>query len=176
MIDRDTFTVEEWAKILSAPAAVGALVVTADPSGPMGVIGEFRAIMNSMKEYVGANATNSPLLAAIQTYLSTKPTEEEEAQLKQWAEQQHEQMKANKPKTPEEMNERIHANIDETLELLTARGATDVDMTNFKAMMVAVAEAVAYASKEDTFLGFGGVRVSEAEEATLAQIRAELSA
>jgi hypothetical protein len=173
MIDRDTFTVEEWATIMAAPAAVGALIVTADPSGPMGIIGEFRAILSSVKEYVGANATNSPLLAAIQSHMTTRPTEEQEAQLKEWAENQQEQMKANKPTTPEEANARIRANIDETLALLTSEGASEVDMTNFKAMLVAVAEAVANASKENTFLGFGGERVSEAEQAALEQIRAE---
>jgi hypothetical protein len=176
MIDQNTFTVDEWATIMAAPAAVGALVVTADPSGPMGLIGEFRAIMSSVKEYVGANAPNSPLLAAIQSHMTTRPTEEQEAQLKQWAEQQQEEMKANKPKTPEEVKERIHANVDEALALLTAKGASEADMTTFKAMLVVVAESVANASKENTFLGFGGERVSEAERAALEQIRAEFSA
>jgi len=41
-------------------------------------------------------------------------------------------------------------------------------------MMVSIAEAVAEASKEGGFLGFGGVRVSDKEESILAQIRAEL--
>jgi hypothetical protein len=176
MITRDTFTVDEWAQIISAPASVGALVVTADPSGPLGLIGEFRAIMTSMKEYVGANATNSPLLAAIQSYMTTKPTEEEEAQLKQWAQKQQDEMQANRPQTPEELNERIHASIDTTLALLTAKGATEIDLSNFKAMMVAVAEAVANASKEGGFLGFGGERVSEAEQSVLALIQDELGA
>ena len=39
MINKDSFTVEEWAQIVSAPASIGALVVTADPSGELAVIG-----------------------------------------------------------------------------------------------------------------------------------------
>jgi hypothetical protein len=175
MFNRDSFTVEEWGQIISAPAAVGALVVTADPSGPMGLIGEFRAIMSSMKEYVEANAAGSPLLAAIRDYMATKPSDEEEAQLKEWANRQQEEMKANKPKTPEELNTRLHESVDKTLDMLAGKGASEVDIRAFKSMMVNVAEKVADASKEGGFLGFGGVRVSEREQSVLNQIRSELS-
>jgi hypothetical protein len=175
MFNRDSFTVEEWGQIISAPAAVGALVVTADPSGPMGLISEFRAIMSSMKSYVEANSGSSPLMAAIQDYMATKPSEEEETQLKEWANKQQEEMKANKPKTPEELSARLHESVDKTLAMIAAKGATDADLRSFKSMMVSVAESVADASKEGGFLGFGGVRVSEREQSVLDQIRAELS-
>lgn len=174
MFERDSFTVEEWAQIISVPAAVGALVVTADPSGPMGLIGEFRAIMSTMKQYVENNAGGSPLMAAIQSYISTKPTEEEEAQLKQWAQEQQETMKANKPQTEEELKQFIRDRTGESLALLRAKGASEADIDTFKGMLYAVAEGVAEASKEGGFLGIGGVRVSEAEQSVLAQIRAEL--
>lgn len=174
MFNRDSFTVEEWGQIISAPAAVGALVVTADPSGPLGLIGEFRAIMSSMKEYVEANSAGSPLMAAIKEYMATKPSEEEEAQLKEWANKQQEEMKANKPKTPEELNARLHENVDKTLDMIAAKGASETDIRSFKSMMVNVAENVADASKEGGFLGFGGVLVSEREQSVLDQIKAEL--
>jgi hypothetical protein len=174
MFTRETFTVEEWAQILSAPASVGALVVTADPSGPLGLIGEFRAIMNSMKEYVDQNAANNSLMAVIQEYISNKPNEEEEAQLKEWAQNQQDEMKANKPQTPEELQERIRSTVSEALEMLRSRGASEADILSFKSMMYYVAEATANASKEGGFLGFGGVLVSDKEASVLAQIKSEL--
>jgi hypothetical protein len=174
MFNRDTFTVEEWGQIISAPTSVGALVVTADPSGPIGLIGEFRAIMSSMKSYVEANAATSPLLSALRDYMSTKPSDEEEAQLKEWANAQQEEMKANKPQTVEQMQALLHEKVDGTLDMLRAKGADDTDLTAFKSMMYSVAEAVADASKEGGFLGIGGVRVSDAEKSVLAQIKAEL--
>lgn len=174
MFNRDTFTVEEWGQIISTPTSVGALVVTADMSGPMGLVGEFRAIVNSMKSYVEANAGASPLMSALKDYMSTKPSEEEEAQLKEWAQGQQEELKANKPKTVEEMQKIIHDRVDGTLALLKAKGADDTDLASFKMMMISVAEAVADASKEGGFLGIGGVRVSDAEKSVLAQIKAEL--
>ena len=174
MIDRDSFTVEEWGNIISVPASVGALVVTADPSGPFGLIGEFRAIMSSMKEYVADYAAGSPLMASIQTYMTTKPSEEEEAELKRWAEEQQEEMKVNKPQTPEDLKQLIRDRTTEVLGMLRTKGATEEDVNLFKDMMYFVAEAVANASKEGGFLGFGGTRVSSAEESVLAQVKSEL--
>ena len=175
MITKDSFTVEQWAQIISAPASIGALVVTADPSGPMGLIGEFRAIMNSMKEYVEAHAAESGLMGALKEYMSTQPTEQEQEQLKQWAATQQEQMKANQPKTPEELQQRVRETVTGVLGLMREKGADEAEINGFKAMMVGVAEAVADASKEGGFLGIGGVRVSDKEQSILTQIRAELA-
>ncbi|CUS05856.1 conserved protein of unknown function [Candidatus Promineifilum breve] len=176
MIDRNTFTVEEWAQIIAVPASVGALVVTADPSGPIGLLNEFQAIMKSMKKYVDAHAAASPLMAAFQSYMATKPSQEEEAELKQWAETQQAEMKTDRPQNPEEMKQYVRDKVGESLTTLRAKGADEADVSAFKAMMIAVAEATAAASKEGGFLGFGGVRVSEAEQSVLDQIKAELSA
>ncbi len=174
MIDKNSFTVEEWAQIVSAPASIGALVVTADPSGPIGLIGEFKAILSSMQSYVDAHAADSSLMGALKHYMSNQPSEEEQAQLKQWANDQQEQMKANKPKTPEELQQRVRQAVTGTIELLRAKGAEASDVDSFKAMMVGVAEAVANASKEGGFLGFGGTLVSDKEQSILNQIQAEL--
>jgi uncharacterized protein with ATP-grasp and redox domains len=174
MIDKDSFTVEEWAQIVSAPASIGALVVTADPSGPIGLIGEFKAILSSMQSYVDAHAGDSSLMAALKHYMSNQPTEQEQEQLKQWGEQQKAQMNANKPKTPEELQQRVREAVTGTIGLLRVKGADEAEVGTFKAMMVAVAEATANASKEGGFLGFGGTLVSEKEQSVLAQIQAEL--
>jgi hypothetical protein len=175
MVTRDSFSVEEWAQIISAPSGIGALVVTADPSGPLGLLGEFRAIMDSMKAYVEAHAAEGSLMGALKEYISAQPSEEEQAQLKQWAENQQEQMKANRPKTPEELKARIRESVTGTVALLRAKGADENDVRSFKQMMIVVAEAVANASKEGGFLGFGGQLVSEQEASVLAEIQAELS-
>jgi hypothetical protein len=44
----------------------------------------------------------------------------------------------------------------------------------FKGWLQHISQSVAEASKEGGFLGFGGVRISDAEKATLAQISATL--
>ena len=174
MISKESFTVEEWAQIISAPASIGALVVTADPSGPIGLIGGFRAIMSSMQTYVEAHAAESGLMGALKEYMSSRPTEQEQDQLKQWAETQQEEMKTNRPNSAEELQQRVRETVTNVIALLRGKGASEDEISGFKAMMVSIAEAVAEASKEGGFLGFGGVRVSDKEESILAQIRAEL--
>ena len=175
MFTRDSFTTEEWARIIAAPTKVSALVVTADMSGPIGLVGEFRAMMGGIREFVDSNAGSSDLMNALKDYLATKPSEEEEAQLKSWAKENEAEMKANKPSSIEDMTEQIHASVDETLAMLQGKGASETDITIYKAMMVSVAEKTAEASKEGGFLGFGGVRVSDAEESILETIREELA-
>ena len=49
------------------------------------------------------------------------------------------------------------------------------DSTAFKSWLQAVAQKAAEAGTEGGFLGFGGVTVSDAEKATLADISAALS-
>ena len=84
-------------------------------------------------------------------------------------------MKANRPKTPEELQQRVRESVTGTLGLLRAKGADEAEIGTFKSMMVGVAEAVANASKEGGFLGFGGTLVSEKEQSILAQIQSELA-
>lgn len=174
MIERNSLTTEEWGNVIAAPASIGALVVTADLSGPMGLIKEFRAIMNTFKSYVEQNTAAGSLMGALQEQLSTKPTEEEEAEMKTWIDAQQEEMKANRPQTAEEMKTLVRERTTEVFAMLRAKGATEEDVAQYKGLMLAIAENVADAGKEGGFLGFGGTRVSEAEESMLAQIRAEL--
>jgi hypothetical protein len=56
----------------------------------------------------------------------------------------------------------------ETSAILDAKAPADAQA--FKAFLNAIAKKVAEATKEGGFLGFGGVQVSDAEKATLAQI------
>jgi len=140
----------------------------------MGLIGEFRAIMSSMQAYVDAHAAESGLMGALKEYMTTQPTEQEQEQLKQWASAQQEEMKANRPNTPEELQQRVRETVTNVMALLRGKGATEDEVSGFKTMMINIAEAVAEASKEGGFLGFGGVRVSDKEQSILTQIRAEL--
>jgi len=55
---------------------------------------------------------------------------------------------------------------------LVAAKATPAEAQAYKAMLVGVAEQAANASKEGGFLGFGGVRVSDKEQAFIAEVKA----
>jgi hypothetical protein len=57
---------------------------------------------------------------------------------------------------------------------LVSQKATPEEAKAYKQMIMSVAEKAANASKEGGFLGFGGVRVSSAEESFLNEVKAVL--
>ena len=57
---------------------------------------------------------------------------------------------------------------------LVSRKATPEEAKAYKQMIMSVAEKAANASKEGGFLGFGGVRVSNAEQSFLNEVKAAL--
>jgi hypothetical protein len=64
--------------------------------------------------------------------------------------------------------ERAIANLQDVSAILNAKAPDDAGA--FKAWLRAISQKVAEASKEGGVLGFGGVPVTEAEKATLADI------
>ncbi|MFO1050194.1 MAG: hypothetical protein U1E52_20125, partial [Geminicoccaceae bacterium] len=73
---------------------------------------------------------------------------------------------------PGEIKAKALAGLKEVAGLLAAKAPGDA--AAFKAWLGQVGQAVADAASEGGFLGFGGVQVSEAEKATLAEIATAL--
>ncbi len=71
-------------------------------------------------------------------------------------------------KKPGEVVQRSLANLKEVSAILDAKAPQDA--AGFKAWLQTISENVAEASSEGGFLGIGGVKVSDAERATLADI------
>ena len=68
----------------------------------------------------------------------------------------------------DEIARRALAHLREVSEILDAKAPGDA--AAFKAWLRGISQKVAEASKEGSFLGVGGVQVSDAEKATLADI------
>jgi hypothetical protein len=73
-----------------------------------------------------------------------------------------------------EIKGRALAELGRTAAILDAKSPTDAKP--FKAWLSHIANMVAEAGTEGGFLGFGGVKVTETEKATLAEISAALRA
>ena len=135
----------------------GMAVVAASPSGPIGVIKEMFAVGRSLAEGSGEDSTNDLISAVV-------------ADLKA----------GHRPATPTESIPSVEE--AKTLALTTcrevaallARKAPAAEAEGFKHWLVTAAQHVAEASKEGGFLGIGGVRVSDAEKAALAEIAGAL--
>jgi hypothetical protein len=158
MADKASFTADEWTKLLESVAVTGMAVTASDPSGIFGMLKEAMAggaLLASIKSDPNAN----PLIKAAVGSLETK---DERAEVQYALQQLFGGAKPNEI-VPRSLNV-----LREVSVILDQKAPADAPA--FKAFLNSIALKVAEASKEGGFLGIGGVPVSDAEKATLAQI------
>jgi hypothetical protein len=155
MSARTDFTDAEWTELLRAPALAGILVVTASPSGPIGVFKE----LSTMGRWIldaGKKAAPGSLVAALVEDIRAiaerkRPAPEEE-------------------RVPA-AEFRAHAleRLRRATAILPAR-ATPAEGEEWKQWILDVCANIARAAKEGTVFGFGGTQVSDAERTALRDI------
>jgi hypothetical protein len=158
MATKADFTPDEWKMILGSPMLAGMAVTLADPSGLWGLLKEGmasgRALLEA-KNAVGANALVKELVANMETSEGrTAAREGIKAELT--------------GKSKDEIKAQVMSTLGQIARTLEAKAPQDAPA--FKGWLKHVAEQVAAASSEGGFLGFGGVQVSDAEKATIADI------
>ena len=158
MTNKQNFTPEEWIKILESTMLAGMAVSAADPNGLWGTIKEAFASRSAIR---GSKAQSAPndLVKAVITELETGEGRSviQEALRERVA-----------GAMPADVVQRSLDNLREVAAILDAKAPSDA--AAFKAWLSGISHQVADASMEGGFLGFGGVRVSDAEKATLADI------
>ncbi|MFN8556520.1 MAG: hypothetical protein U0531_03925 [Dehalococcoidia bacterium] len=155
MTTRDDYTVEEWQTLLTAPAAAGLLVTTADMSGLIGLSQEARAVTEA------ATATGVTIGGALTRALAAAIKEHK-----------------NLPVPAGLPNDRMQSR---AALIERCRQAADIvagkapgESESFRRWLVAIAWRTAEAAKEGGFLGIGGMRVSEGESAAIDDLAAAL--
>jgi hypothetical protein len=157
MADKTAFAPSEWNEILASPFMAAIAVSAADPSGLIGLLKENFA---SAKALIAAKqSSDSALIKAIVADLETPEGRTAargtiEARL-----------------TGAPGNEIKMRSIEALRHVAAylARNAPE-DAAAVKAWLRDIGEAVAEASLEGSFFGLGGVTVSDAEKASLAEI------
>lgn len=163
MADKTSFTPEEWVQLLEAPMLAGMAVSAAEPSGLFGMLKESFATGKLLVQAKSDTAANTLVRAVAADY--------ETAEGRKAA---SEGLKAKLAGGgPAEIKVRALDTLRQVAALVAAKAPTDAPA--FKAWLAHIAESAAEASSEGGFLGFGGVQVSEAEKATLAEIAAALA-
>jgi hypothetical protein len=162
MKSRDKFTDQEWRAMLGGVFMAGFAVTAAQPSGLIGMIKEGIASRRALRE-AGKSASTNALVAAVATALRTpsgrKITNEFTGALLRRA-------------TREDLKVRAIAAVREAMAIVKRRAPEDAPA--FSEWLLHIATRVAQASKEGSFLGFGGATIGEVESATLAEIAAAL--
>ena len=159
---RDRFTDEEWRAVLGGVFMAGFAVTAAQPSGFLGMIKEGIAGRRALAE-AGKSASTNALVKSVASALRSAPgrkitNEFAGAHLRGTAQ---EDLKARAIGTMRQA------------AVIVDRKAPD-DAQAFKEWLLHIATRVAEASKEGSFLGFGGAAIGEAESTTLSEIAAAL--
>ena len=145
MTSKADFTAEEWELVLEGPPSAGMIVITAQRGGTV------RETVTMAKAYAEARRQHgqSELLDDI---VAAKP-----------------QMDHTRYHSPDELTKASLAHLGEAVNVLKAK-ATPAELAEYKQFVLAVAERVAGAHRED------GQAVSPAEHAAIEQITQALDA
>lgn len=157
MAGKSDFTADEWKKLLESPLLAGFAVSAGDPSGFIGTLREGLANAKALAEAKARGGGD--LIQAVADDLMT-PEGRTNARdgvkaLIQGAE-------------ISDIKGLALGELGSVAGILDAKAPADAGV--FKAWLANIAKLVAEAGTEGGFLGFGGVKVSDAEKATLEEI------
>ena len=158
MATKQNFTPEEWTKVLESIMLAGMAVSAADPSGLWGTVKEALASKSALAASK-RDADSNELIKAVIADLETK---EGRSAI------QNVLRKHVAGAKPADIVHRSLDNLRQVSAILETKAPHDAE--SFKTLLRGISQKVAEASTEGGFLGLGGVRVSDAEKATLADI------
>jgi len=162
MANKASFTPEEWTKVLESVAVTGMAVTAAEPSGLFGMLKEAFAGGAAVAAAKADPNANELVKAAVADFERADGRASVQEALKaRFADAK-----------PTDVVPRALDTLRQATAILDTKAPSDAPA--FKAWLNAIAQKVAEAAKEGGFLGFGGVQVSDAEKATLAQIASAL--
>jgi MoxR-like ATPase len=164
MTTKRDFSSEEWRRILAAPMVAGAAITAADPSGLWGLMKEGMAggwALLEAKQHAGAH----PLASAIAEDFATGDAR---AQAREHLQTTFKGAGSSDVKT------RAIDELRSVASLLRRKSPAEAEA--FTEWLQEVALKVAEAAKEGGILGVGGVAVSDAERATVAEMATALAA
>jgi hypothetical protein len=163
MANKSDFTPDEWRLVMASPMLAGMAITLADPSG----------IFGTLKEgFTGANALlaarkNDQANAIVKAIVADFDTPEGRMAARDG-------IRADLTgKTAAELKVQALENLRKVSSIVGAKAPSDAPA--FREWIKSVAVHAAEASSEGGFMGFGGVRVSDAEKATLAELDAALA-
>ncbi len=162
MAGKTDFTPDEWKTLLESTMMAGLAVTAADPGGLWGTLKESMASARTL--IVAKHAANATEL--IKAIAGEFETSEGRATARDGLRTQLSR------KTPAEIVAKSLEVLKQAAAIVAAKAPGEA--AAFKGWLQHISQAVAEAATEGGFLGFGGVQISDAEKATLAQISATL--
>jgi len=164
MANKADFSAEQWNQLLESPMLASIAVTAAEPSGLWGMLQESFAAGGRLAKAKTDPDTNQLVKAVVADFASGEGRGVARDALQA-------RLQGSKPA---EAKDKAVEGLRQVAALLDAKAPNDA--AAFKAWLQSISQHVAEAAKEGGFLGFGGVQVSDAEKATLAEISQVMSA
>lgn len=162
MANKTTFTPEEWKQVLESVMLSGMAVTAADPSSLIGVLKESMATGRNLLTARSDPEANELVRAVAAEYATSEGRQAAREQLKAT-------LQGSKAA---DVRAKSIAALHDIAALIDAKAPADAP--GFKTWLQHIAVGAAEAANEGGFLGFGGVRVSEKERATLNEVSSAL--
>jgi len=162
MADKSSFTPDEWKTLLESVMAAGLAVTAAEPHGLWGLLEEIFASGKMLAKAKMDTGTNPLVKAVVDDFATSEGRSTSRDGLQQ-------QLSGKKPAELKTACIEILGKVD---GILSAKAPADA--AAFKTWLRQISQSVAEAATEGGFLGIGGVLVSDAEKATLAEISSAL--
>jgi hypothetical protein len=158
MANKQSFTPEEWTKILESVALCGVAVTAADPNGLIGLFQESFASASA----VASAKSNPDANELIKSVVAEFESSEGRTKLR-------EALKARLSGASQaDVSQRAIKVLGEVAALLDAKAPAEAPA--FKSWLRTISSKVAEAATEGGVMGFGGAKVSDKEKATLGEI------
>jgi membrane-bound lytic murein transglycosylase B len=158
MANKQTFSPEEWNKVMESVALSGMAVTAADPSGLIGLVQDSFASATSLMKAKSDPKANELIKAVVAEFETSEGRSAiRDALKKRFADAK-----------PADVSQRSIAALREVSALLDSKAPQD--SASFKQLLSTISSNVADAAKEGSVLGFGGQKVSDVEKATLSDI------
>ena len=158
MADKTSFTKDEWALLLRSPMNAGMAITAAEPSGLFGLLKESFAGGAALAE-AATSANTNPLIKAIVSDFQTSDGRTAA----------HDGLKSELANSkPGEMKTKAIDSLRQVSTVLATKAPADA--AAFKDWLRQISQRTAEAASEGGGFFGGGVRVSDAEKATLGEI------
>jgi hypothetical protein len=163
MTDKSSFTKDEWTLLLESPMIAGMAITAAEPNGLWGLLKESFAGGTAVTQAISSSTTN-PLVKAVVTDFSNS----------EGRGAARDGLKAKFSNSqPAELKTKSIDSLRQVAALLDNKAPAD--SMAFKNWLRQISQSTAEAANEGGVLfGIGGVQVSDAEKATLAEISGAL--
>ena len=162
MVDKTNFTKDEWTLLLKSPMIAGMAVTAADPSGLWGLLKESFAGGAALTKVATDSNANGLVKAVVADFSTTEGRSAARDGLKA-------EFAGGKPA---DIKTKCVDSLRQVSTLLAAKAPADA--VAFKSWLRQISQSTAEAATEGGSLFGGGVQVSDAEKATLAEISSAL--